>query len=138
MKRNRNSDLDDQFFKLGWDTTGEKHMDRKLILIPALAAGIFLAQSAQQGAQAMSVSTAVIGQTSSTMLTLADWGGHGGYGYGSGWGRHGYGGGWGRYGYGGGWGRHGYGGGWGRHGYGGGWGRHGYGGGWGRHGGRWG
>ncbi len=98
-------------------------MDRKFILIPALAAGIFLAQSAQQGAQAMSVPTAMISQTASPMLTLADWGGRHGYG---GWGRHSYGG----------WGRHGYGG-WGRHGYGG-WGRRGYGGGWGRRGGRWG
>ena len=101
-------------------------MDRKLILIPALAAGIFLALSAQQAAEAMSAPIATIGQTSEPMLTLADWGGHGRYG---GWGRHSYGGGWRR---------HGYGGGWGRHGYGGGWGRHGYGGGWGRHGGRWG
>ncbi len=113
-------------------------MDRKLILIAALAAGILLAPSAQQAAKAMSAPMATIGQTSSPMLTLADWGDHGGYGYGGGWGRHGYGGDWGRHGYGGSWGRHGYGGGWGRHGYGGGWGRHGYGGGRGRHGGRWG
>ena len=79
-------------------------MDRKLILIPALAAGIFLAPSAQQAAEAMSAPIATIGQTSKPMLTLADWGGHGRYG---GWGRHSYGGGWGRHGYGGGWGRHG-------------------------------
>ncbi len=65
-------------------------MDRKLILITAFAAGIFLTQSVQQGAQAVSVPTAMITQTSSPMLTLADWGDHGGYGYG-GWGRHGYG-----------------------------------------------
>jgi hypothetical protein len=103
-------------------------MHRRFILLPALAAGIFLAQSAQQqGAQAMSAPPATIGQTSAPMLTLAHWGGRGGYGYGGGWGRHGYGGGWGRHGYGGDWGHHGYGG----------WGGHGYGG-WGRHGGRWG
>jgi len=89
-------------------------MDRKLVLIPALAAGIFLAQSAQQGAQAMGVPPVTIAQTSAPMLTLAHWGGRGGYG--GGWGRHGYG--------------------WGRRGYGG-WGGHGYGG-WGRRGGRWG
>ena len=39
-------------------------MDRKFILIPALAGGIFLAQSAQQRAEALSAPTVTIGQTS--------------------------------------------------------------------------
>jgi hypothetical protein len=112
-------------------------MDRKFILIPALAAGIFLAQSAQQRAEALNAPTVTIAQTSHPMMTLAHWGDRSGYGYGGGWGRHGYGGDWGRHGYGGDWGGRG------GRGYGGGWGRHGYGGGWGGrsgrgHGGRWG
>ena len=114
-------------------------MDRKFILIPALAGGILLAQSAQQRAEALSAPTVTIGQTSNPMFTPVHWGERGGYGYGGGWGRHGYGGDWGRHGYGGEWGGRGGrgygGGGWGRH--------HGYGGGWGGrggrgHGGRWG
>ena len=112
-------------------------MDRKFILIPALAGGIFLAQSAQQRAEALNAPTVTIGQTSNPMLTPVHWGERSGYGYGGGWGRHGYGGDWGRHGYGGEWGGRG------GRGYGGGWGRHGYGGGWGGrggrgHGGRWG
>ena len=39
-------------------------MDRKFILLPALAAGIFLAQSTQQGAEAMSAANAMLSQTS--------------------------------------------------------------------------
>ncbi len=103
-------------------------MDRKFILIPALAGGIFLAQSAQQRAEALTAPTATIGQTSNPMTTLVHWGERGGYGYGGGWSRHGYGGDWGRHGYGGEWGGRG------GRGYGGGWGGRG-----GRgHGGRWG
>ncbi len=108
-------------------------MSRNFILIPALAAGIFLAQSGQQRAEALSAPapTVTVGQTSNPMMTLVDWGGRGGRGYGGGWGRGGYGGGRGDRG------GRGYGGGWGGHGgrgYGGGWGGHG-----GRgHGGRWG
>ena len=79
-------------------------MDRKFILIPALAGGIFLAQSAQQRAEALTAPTATIGQTSNPMMTLVHWGERGGYGYGGGWSRHGYGGDWGRHGYGGEWG----------------------------------
>ena len=66
-------------------------MDRKFILPPALAAGIFVAQSTQQEAEAMSAPNAMISQTSGPVLTLVDWGGRGGHGYGGGWGRHGYG-----------------------------------------------
>ena len=110
-------------------------MDRKFILIPALAAGIFLAQSAQQRAEALSAPapTVAVAQTSNPMMTLVDWGGRGGRGYGGGWRGHGGGrGDRGGRGYGGGWGGHGGGRG-DRRGYGG-WGGHG-----GRgHGGRWG
>ena len=74
-------------------------MDRKFILIPALAGGIFLAQSAQQRAEALNAPTVTIGQTSNPMLTPVHWGERSGYGYGGGWGRHGYGGDWGRHGY---------------------------------------
>jgi len=73
-------------------------MDRKFILIPALAAGIFLAQSAEQRAEALNGPTVTIGQTSNPMMTLVHWGDRGGYGYGGGWSRHGYGGDWGRHG----------------------------------------
>jgi len=37
-------------------------MDRKFILIPAFAVGIFLAQSAQQRAEALNAPTVTIGQ----------------------------------------------------------------------------
>ena len=70
-------------------------MDRKFILIPAFAVGIFLAQSAQQRAEALNAPTVTIGQTSNPMMTLVHWGDRGGYGYGGGWSRHEYGGDWG-------------------------------------------
>ena len=62
-------------------------MDRKFILIPAIAAGIFLARFAQQRAEALTAPTATIGQTPNPMTTLVHRGDRGGYGYGGGWGR---------------------------------------------------
>jgi hypothetical protein len=61
ISRNRNSGVDDHVEK-GLEPWEKKDMDRKFILIPAFAVGIFLAQSAQQRVEALNAPTVTIGQ----------------------------------------------------------------------------